>query len=112
MVDAGGGWLATWAARMARCGAPHVRAPCTGVPFPAPLALRSFAERTRRTAELLASSPRFVPVPTRALFADFCAHHLPQQPMARVPVRKATVVSLVRQRARQRRCRRVCAALR
>jgi hypothetical protein len=96
VVDAAGGWLEAWAARMARLGASHVRAPCTGVPFPTPLALRSFAERTKRMSELATSSPRFVPIPSVALYADFCADQLPRLPAGRLRVRKATVVSLVR----------------
>ncbi len=106
VVDAAGGWLASWAARMRRGGASHVRAPHTGVPFPAPLALRAFAERAKRSRELLASSPRFVAVPSLALYADFCADHLPRVPAARVAVRKATVVSLVRAHAAHAACQR------
>ncbi len=96
VVDASGAWLDAWAARLAGCGATHVRAPHTGTPFPSPLALQAFAQRSRRTDELAASSPRFVAVPSVALFADFCADTLPRLPAARVPIRKATVTSLAR----------------
>jgi len=96
VVDSHGSWLAAHTARLARAGASHVRGPHTGHPLPQPLALQAFAERSRRSSELLASSPRFSPVPTAALFADFVAAQLPEA-LGRVELRRGTVTGLVRE---------------
>lgn len=98
-MDSHGAWLAAHTARLARCGAGHVRVPHTGHPLPQPLALQAFSERTRRAGELLASSPRFSPVPTAALYADFVAAQLAEALGRRVELRKGTVSGLVRHRA-------------
>jgi hypothetical protein len=111
VADPSAGWLDAWAGRLRRCGASHVRAPHTAVPLPAPLTLRSFAERTRRTAELAASSPRFVAVPSLALYADGCADALRRMPAARARVRRGTVTRLVRRGRRSRRASRAHAAV-
>ena len=99
VADPSAGWLDAWAGRLRRCGASHVRAPHTAVPLPSPLAVKSFAERTRRAAELAASSPRFVAIPTLALYADACADALGRMPAARTRVLRAQVTRLVRRAA-------------
>ena len=109
VADPSGGWLDAWAGRLRRCGASHVRTPNTAVPLPSPLALRSFAERTRRTAELAASSPRFVAVPSLALYADGCADALGRMPASKARLRSTTVTRLVRcHLTLYRACRFVC----
>lgn len=102
VLDAHGEWLHAWASRLKRCGAEHVRVPCTGTPLPAPLGLQSFATATKRTAELLRSSPRLVAVPSVQLYADYVAHacSAPNAAARAVKLRKATVTGLVRGESR------------
>ena len=98
VLDAHGEWLHAWAQRLKRCGAQHVRVPCTGAPLPDPLGMKAFAQATGRTGELLFSSPRVVAVPTVQLYADYVAHACsrPDAAASLVTLRKATVTRLVR----------------
>ena len=102
VLDTHGEWLHAWAARLKRCGAEHVRVPCTGAPLPDPLGLKAFAQFSGRAKELLVSSPRVVAVPTVQLYADYVAYacSLPGAAVRRVTLRKATVTRLVRELCR------------
>ena len=72
VIDPSGAWLTSWAARAARLAAPHMRAPATQHPHASPGALQAWAERQGRQQELVPVVKGFAPVPTTALFADFC----------------------------------------
>ena len=72
VIDPAGAWLTSWVARAARLAAPHMRAPATQHPHASPSALQAWAERQGRQQELVPVVKGFAPVPTTALFADFC----------------------------------------
>ena len=102
VLDTHGEWLHAWASRLKKCGAEHVRVPCTGTPLPQPLGLQAFATATKRTAELQRSSPRVVPVPSVQLYADYIAHacSAPGAATRAVTMRRGTVTALVRCKSR------------
>ena len=102
VLDTHGEWLHAWASRLKKCGAEHVRVPCTGTPLPQPLGLQAFATATKRTVELQRSSPRVVPVPSVQLYADYIAHvcSAPGAATRAVTMRKGTVTALVRCKSR------------
>ncbi|PRW33610.1 FAD-dependent oxidoreductase [Chlorella sorokiniana] len=72
VVDPSGAWLTGWEARRARLAAPHMRTPNTQHPHASPLALMDFAVKHDRQQELVPVVRGFAPVPSTALFSDFC----------------------------------------
>lgn len=95
MVDSSGAWLVDWAARHEALAAPLLRTPVAQNPHPSPLALRSFADKRGRQAELVSVARGFAPVPSLPLFLDFCAAKVVAAlpPAPRTP-RRDTVVRL------------------